>query len=53
MLEDLLAVIFLLMTKVSFTFLSNNIGGLEKVLMTLISNSSMNRLAMIGLKGNP
>ena len=41
------------MTKVSFTYLSHRLCGLGAVLMTLDSNSSMNRLAIRGLMGNP
>ena len=39
------------MTKVSSTNLSNREGGWEQGLRAFTSNSSMNRLAMMGLMG--
>ena len=39
------------MTKVSFTYLCQRLGGLVAVLMALDSNCSINRLAMMGLMG--
>ena len=37
------------MTKVSYTLLSNNLGRLVAELMVLVSNSSVNRSATMGL----
>ena len=38
-------------TKVSFTYLSHSLGGLMVELMTLVSNSSMNKLVNSGADG--
>ena len=41
------------MTKVASACLSQSLGGLGAMLMALVSNSSMNRLVMMGLMGSP
>ena len=52
-LQELLVLFCLLVTKVSSIHLSQSLDGLEAVLMALDSNSSKNRLATMGLIGKP
>ena len=52
-LYELDAMFFLWMTKVSSTYLTHNIHRWLAELMALVSNSSMNRLATVGLMGDP
>ena len=39
------------MTKVSYTYLSYSYDGWVAVLMVSVSNSAMNRMAIVGLMG--
>ena len=52
-LGSLLAVFCLLEENVSSTHLNHALGRLVALLMVLISNSSMSRLATVGLIGDP
>ena len=53
MLQEAISVFFLIIVNVSSTNFLHIFGGVVDVLIALISRSSMNKLATIGLMGDP